>query len=37
MVSCYQLEARALQVAIAVIALLMAQFIWLKPARLRAS
>jgi ethanolamine permease len=36
MVSCYQLEARALQVAIAVIALLIAQFIWLKPARLRA-
>jgi ethanolamine permease len=37
MVSCYQLEARALQIAIAVIALLIAQFVWLKPARLRAS
>jgi ethanolamine permease len=36
MVSCYQLEARALQIAIAVIVLLVAQFIWLKPARLRA-
>jgi len=37
MVSCYQLEARALQVAIAAIALLVAQFVWLRPARLRAS
>jgi ethanolamine permease len=37
MVSCYQLEARALQVAIAAIALLIAQFVWLRPARLRAS
>jgi ethanolamine permease len=36
MVSCYQLEARALQIAIAVIVLLVVQFIWLKPARLRA-
>jgi ethanolamine permease len=35
MVSCYQLEARALQIAIAVIAVLIAQFVWLKPARLR--
>ncbi len=35
MVSCYQLEARALQIAIAVIVLLVAQFKWLKPARLR--
>ena len=37
MVSCYQLEARALQIAIAVIVLLLAQFVWLKPARLRPS
>jgi ethanolamine permease len=37
MVSCYQLEVRALQIAIAVIALLIAQFVWLKPARLRAN
>jgi ethanolamine permease len=37
MVSCYQLEVRALQVAIVAIALLIAQFVWLKPARLRAS
>jgi ethanolamine permease len=37
MVSCYQLEVRALQVAIAAIALLIAQFVWLKPARLRVS
>jgi ethanolamine permease len=37
MVSCYQLETRALQIAIAVIVVLIAQFIWLKPARLRAS
>jgi ethanolamine permease len=37
MVSCYQLEVRALQVAIVAIALLIAQFMWLKPARLRAS
>jgi ethanolamine permease len=37
MVSCYQLEARALQIAIAVIAVLIAQFVWLKPARLRAN
>ncbi len=37
MVSCYQLEARALQVAIAVIALLIAQFMWLRPLRLRVS
>ena len=37
MVSCYQLEARALQIAIAAIALLIAQFVWLRPARLRAS
>jgi amino acid transporter len=36
MVSCYQLEVRALQIAIALIALLIAQFVWLKPARLRA-
>jgi ethanolamine permease len=37
MVSCYQLEVRALQIAIAVIALLIAQFVWLKPARWRAN
>jgi ethanolamine permease len=37
MVSCYQLETRALQIAIAVIVVLIAQFIWLKPARLRVS
>jgi ethanolamine permease len=37
MVSCYQLEARALQIAIAVIVLLIAQFLWLKPAGLRAN
>jgi len=37
MVSCYQLEARALQVAIAAIVLLTAQFVFLRPARLRAS
>jgi len=37
MVSCYQLEVRALQIAIAAIAVLIAQFMWLKPARLRAS
>jgi hypothetical protein len=37
MVSCYQLEARALQIAIAVIAVLIAQFVWLKPARMRAN
>ncbi len=37
MVSCYELEVRALQIAIAAIALLIAQFIWLRPARLRAS
>ena len=35
MVSCYQLEVRALQIAIAVIAVLIAQFVWLRPARLR--
>jgi ethanolamine permease len=35
MVSCYQLEARALKVAIVAIGLLIAQFVWLKPARLR--
>ncbi len=35
MVSCYQLEARALQVAIAAIVLLIVQFVWLGPARLR--
>jgi ethanolamine permease len=37
MVSCYQLEVRALQIAIAAIALLIAEFMWLRPARLRAS
>ncbi|HWG72243.1 MAG TPA: amino acid permease [Steroidobacteraceae bacterium] len=37
MVSCYQLEARALQVAIAAIAVLIAQFVWFRPVRLRAS
>ena len=37
MVSCYQLEVRALQIAIAAIGVLVAQFVWLKPARLRAS
>ena len=35
MLSCYQLEARALQVAILAIVLLIAQFHWLRPARLR--
>ncbi len=35
MVSCYQLEVRALQIAIAAIGVLVAQFVWLKPARLR--
>ncbi len=37
MVSCYQLQVRALQIAIAAIVLLIAQFVWLKPARLRLS
>jgi ethanolamine permease len=37
MVSCYQLEVRALQIAIAAIALMIAQFVWLRPARLRTS
>jgi ethanolamine permease len=37
MVSCYQLEVRALQIAIAAICVLVAQFVWLRPARLRAS
>jgi len=37
MVSCYQLEVRALQIAIAAIAVLIAQFVWFRPARLRAS
>lgn len=37
MVSCYQLEARALQVAIVLIALLMAQFVWARPKRLQVS
>jgi ethanolamine permease len=37
MVSCYQLEARALQIAIAMIVLLIAQFMWLRPERWRAS
>jgi ethanolamine permease len=37
MVSCYQLEVRALQIAIAAIAVLIAQFVWLRRARLRAS
>jgi hypothetical protein len=32
MVSCYQLEVRALQIAIAAIAVLIAQFVWLRPA-----
>ena len=36
MVSCYQLEVRALQIAIAAIAVLIAQFLWFRPARLRA-
>jgi len=35
MVSCYQLEVRALQIAIAAIAVLIVQFMWLKPAQLR--
>lgn len=35
MVSCYQLEVRALQIAIAAIALLIAQFMWFRPARVR--
>jgi ethanolamine permease len=35
MVSCYRLEVRALQIAIAALALLMAQFYWWKPERLR--
>jgi ethanolamine permease len=34
MVSCYQLEVRALQIAVAAIAVLIAQFMWLKPAQL---
>jgi ethanolamine permease len=33
MVSCYQLEVRALSAAILVIALLMAHFVWFVPAR----
>jgi ethanolamine permease len=37
MVSCYQLEVRALQIAIAAIGLLIAQFVWMRPARLRIS
>ena len=37
MVSCYELEVRALSVAIVVIALLMAHFVWLHPARPRAT
>jgi hypothetical protein len=37
MVSCYQLEVRALQIAIAAIAVLIAQFVWLRRARSRAS
>ncbi len=37
MVSCYQLQVRALQIAIAAIVLLIVQFVWLKPARLRLS
>jgi hypothetical protein len=37
MVSCYQLQVRALQIAIAAICVLVAQFVWLRPARLRAS
>jgi hypothetical protein len=37
MMSCYRLEVRALQIAIASIAVLIAQFLWLRPARLRAS
>jgi ethanolamine permease len=37
MVSCYELEVRALQIALAAIVLLIAQFIWLRPARLRTS
>jgi ethanolamine permease len=35
MVSCYRLEVRALQIAIAALALLMARFYWWKPERLR--
>lgn len=37
MVSCYRLEVRALQIAIAAIAVLVAQFSWLRPARLKTS
>jgi ethanolamine permease len=37
MMSCYRLEVRALQIAIASIAVLIAQFLWLQPSRLRAS
>jgi ethanolamine permease len=37
MVSCYRLEVRALQIAIAAIVVLIAQFVWLRPARLRVS
>lgn len=33
MVSCYRLEVRALQIAIVAIVVLVAQFLWLKPAR----
>jgi ethanolamine permease len=35
MVSCYRLEVRALQIAIAAIVVLVGQFLWLNPARLR--
>jgi len=37
MVSCYRLEVRALQIAIAGIVVLIVQFSWLRPARLRVS
>src|ERR1700733_2892084 len=35
MVSCYRLEVRALQIAMGAIVVLIAQFLWLKPARVR--
>jgi amino acid transporter len=35
MVSCYRLEVRALQIAMGAILVLIAQFLWLKPARVR--
>jgi ethanolamine permease len=37
MVSCYELEVRALTIAIAAIVVLVVQFLWWKPARLKTS